>query len=249
MKEKSNIGFDRVGGSSIYSQVKTALLGMVVFLVIAACNRTPEEPWRALFNGEDLSGWEIVDGEAKPEVQQGILTVRQIDTSNYVYLMHTETFSDFILELDAKLSGELNSGILIRGIRNPRLNNGLAHGFQMEIDQSERKWTGGIYEERGRLWLTPLDGHKEALDAYKVSDWNHYRVEAIQDTFKIWVNEVPTTYLIDGKTPKGLIGFQIHKLTAGVESGLLQLKNIRIITENAEQYSREIDFPLVDTRQ
>jgi hypothetical protein len=222
---------------------------LAIISTVVSCNRTPKVPWMELFNGEDLSGWEIVDGQAEPKVVEGVITVEQVDTANFVYLLHTEILSDFILELDAKLTGELNSGILIRGIRDPLKNKGLTHGFQMEIDQSERKWTGGIYEEQGRLWLTPLDGIPEAMEAYRVSDWNHYRVEAIRDTFKIWVNEVPTTYLIDGKTKEGLIGFQIHKLSPEMEKGMLQLKNIRIITDRPQRFSRTISFPLVNTGQ
>jgi hypothetical protein len=225
----------------------TAMMGMAVILTVSSCNRTPAEPWRELFNGEDLTGWKIVDGYAEPWVEAGVLKVEQVDTANFVYLINGEVFSDYILELDVKLTGELNSGILIRGLRDPLTNNGLTHGFQMEIDQTDRKWTGGIYEERGRLWLTPLEGVPEALEAYWVSDWNHYRIEAIRDTFKIWVNEVPTTYLIDGKTGKGIIGFQIHKISPDMEPGLLQLRNIRIITESPEKYSRSISFPLVNT--
>ena len=142
----------------------------------------------------------------------------------------------------------MNSGVLIRGISDPELNNGKIHGFQMEIDQTERKWTGGIYEDAGRLWLTPLEGMEEALAAYKVSDWNHYRIEAIQDTFKIWVNGIPTTHLIDSQTDKGIIGFQIHKRAPDVDMGTLRIKKVRIITEEPEKYSERISIPPVWTQ-
>jgi hypothetical protein len=227
-------------------------IGITLFasiFIFLSCNRTQKEPWRALFNGEDLSGWEIVEGKAEPKVVNGIITVDQIDTE-FAYLMSTEIFSDFILELDAKLIGELNSGALIRGIRDPQIKNGMTHGFQMEIDQTERRWTGGVTEMNGRSWLTPLDGYPEAtLAAYKVSEWNHYRIEAIQDTFKIWVNEVPTTYLIDGMTKEGLIGFQIHRLLPENEPGTLRLKNIRIITDKPQRFSKPISFPPINTGQ
>ncbi len=87
------------------------------------------------------------------------------------------------------------------------------------------------------------EGEEEALNAYKVSDWNHYRMEAISDTFKIWVNGIPTTHMIDSKTDKGIIGFQIHKIAPGTETGILRIKNIRIITENPEKYSKDISLP------
>lgn len=87
------------------------------------------------------------------------------------------------------------------------------------------------------------EGEEEAFAAYKVSDWNHYRIEAIADTFKIWVNDIPTTHLIDSKTDKGIIGFQIHKLETNMGPGTLRIKKIRVITENPEKYSREISLP------
>ncbi len=226
--------------------VSVKLYAAALFVVIfSSCARDKAGVWQDLFNGQDLTGWEIKDGHSEVMVENGIIRAEQTDTANFPYLVSTEIFSDFILELDVKLTGTLNSGILIRGISDPLQNNGKIHGFQMEIDQTERKWTGGIYEEAGRKWLTPLEGIPEAMRAYRNSEWNHYRIEAIRDTFKIWVNDVPTTYLIDGKTSQGIIGFQIHKRATNIEIGTLRLKNIRIITEEPESYSKPISFPLV----
>ncbi|MFC2112060.1 family 16 glycoside hydrolase, partial [Bacteroidota bacterium] len=84
---------------------------------------------------------------------------------------------------------------------------------------------------------------EEAFNAYNISDWNHYRIEAISDTFKIWVNGIPTTHLIDSKTAQGIIGFQIHKRAPDIEMGTLQIKNIRVITENPWKYSQTISLP------
>jgi hypothetical protein len=88
-------------------------------------------------------------------------------------------------------------------------------------------------------------GEEEALNAYKVSDWNHYRIEAIADTFKIWVNNIPTTHLIDSKTDQGIIGFQVHKIGPETEPGILKVKSVRIITENPEKYSKDISLPAI----
>ena len=180
-------------------------------------------------------------------IEEGLLVTQQTDSLNFAYLVYTEVFSDFILECEVKLTGSLNSGILIRGISDPGLHDGRLHGFQMEIDQTKRRWTGGIYEEAGRKWLTPLKSMGEdegkALNAYQNSDWIHYRIEAITDTFKIWVNDVPTTHLIDGNTNRGFIGFLIHEIGPETESGILRIKKVRIITENPHQYSRHLSLP------
>jgi hypothetical protein len=221
------------------------MLGML--WVLSHCTSSDKDPWLKIFNGMDTDGWEIRDGSAEAWVEEGLLVTQQVDSLNFPYLVYREVLSDFILECEVKLTGPLNSGILIRGISDPGLNNGRIHGFQMEIDQTERRWTGGIYEEAGRLWLTPIkgmgEGEEEALNAYKVSDWNHYRIEAISDTFKIWVNGIPTTHLIDSKTERGIVGFQIHKTRSDTETGILRIKNIKIITENPGKYSKNISLP------
>jgi len=215
--------------------------------ILTSCASSDQEPWRDIFNGKDMGGWEIKDGFAEAWIEEDCLVTEQKDSLNFPYLVYGEEFSDYILECEVKLTGPLNSGILIRGISDPGLDNGKIHGFQMEIDQTERRWTGGIYEEAGRKWLTPIEGmgegEEEALHAYKVSDWNHYRMEAISDTFKIWVNGIPTTHLIDSKTDRGIIGFQIHKIAPGTETGVLSIKNIRIITDNPGKYSKHISLP------
>ncbi|MFY0652617.1 MAG: DUF1080 domain-containing protein [Cyclobacteriaceae bacterium] len=221
------------------------LLGTIGLLF--SCTSSTQEPWKEIFNGVDTAGWEIRDGIAEAWVENGVLMTEQVDSLHFPYLAYKEEVSDYIMECEMKLTGPLNSGILVRGVSDPSLFNGRIHGFQMEIDQSERQWTGGIYEESGRLWLTPLKdmgvGEKEAFAAYKASDWNHYRIEAIADTFKIWVNRVPTTHLIDSKTAKGIIGFQIHKIAPDEEKGILRIKNVRILTEAPEKYSKPISLP------
>lgn len=223
------------------------ILSAFILWLCYGCSSPDSEPWVEIYNEKDLTNWEVRDGTAKAWVENGLMVAEQTDSINFSYLVYKEELSDFILECDVKITGTLNSGILIRGLSDSNVHDGRVHGFQMEIDQTERKWTGGIYEELGRKWLTPLKGmgvgEEQAMNAYKVSDWNHYRIEAISDTFKIWVNDVPTTHLIDTKTSKGVIGYQIHKLESGNEMGFLRIKNVKVISENPEKYSKEMTLP------
>ena len=238
---------EKQGATKESKKIFPKVLLMGILWMFSFCNSSNEEPWREIFNGSDLAGWEIRDGAVEAWVEDGMLVTEQTDSVNFSYLVYKENLEDFILECDVKLTGPLNSGILIRATTDPELFDGRTHGFQMEIDQTERRWTGGIYEELGRKWLTPIkgmgEGEEEALNAYKVSDWNHYRIEAISDTFKIWVNGIPTTHLIDSKTDRGIIGFQVHKIDADTEKGILKIKNIRIITDNPGRYSMNISIP------
>ena len=221
------------------------LLGLL--WILSCCTSSNQQPWMQIFNGSDMDEWEIREGSVEAWLENGLMVSQQTDSLHFSYLVYKEELNDSILECEVKIVGTLNSGILIRGISDPEIRNGIIHGFQMEIDQSERRWTGGIYEEGGRKWLTPLtgmgEGESEALNAYKVSDWNHYRVEAIADTFKIWTNGVPTSHLIDSKTAKGMVGFQVHRLNPNTEKGFVKVKSFQIITENPARYSKKIALP------
>jgi aldose sugar dehydrogenase len=204
---------------------------------------TPEPKWTSLFNGINLAGWDVRDGTSTVLVDDGAMVAFHQGTSGHTYLTTEKTYGDFVLELDVKVVGDLNSGILIRGVIDPDFKGGKVHGYQMEIDQSERQWTGGIYEEMGRGWLYSLEGKEEARKAYRPSEWNHYRIEAIGDHFRTWVNGVPTLNMVDGKTAEGVIGFQIHNLPKSGGGGAVYIRNVRIIADEAGKQIQGIEIP------
>ena len=204
-----------------------------------------EPRWTSLFNGRDLSGWEVRDGSSTVLVDDGAMVAYHQDTTKHTYLATKKTYGDFILELDVKVLGDLNSGIVLRGQSDPNFRDGRLHGYQMEIDQSDRQWTGGIYEEMGRGWLYTLEGKEDVRKAYKASDWNHYRIEAIGEHFRIWVNGVPTLNMADKKTAEGVIAFQIHKLPKQGGGGAVHIRNVRIIGDEAGHQIQGISIPEV----
>lgn len=223
-----------------------AIASLATFATLSIGAPSKDQPipvWESLFNGQDLTGWKVVDGIAPVLVDDGTIVAVHQDKDAFPYLIAEETYSDFILELEVKVVGDLNSGILIRGLSDPEFRDGRIHGYQMEIDQSPRQWTGGIYEEAGRKWLYSLEGREEARPAYRPSTWNHYRVEAIGSHFKIWLNGLPVLNMIDNKTAEGLLGFQIHKIPQTGGGGYVSIRNIQIIRQHPERYSREMSIP------
>ena len=202
-----------------------------------------EPKWTTLFNGQNLDGWRIRDGDSTVLVDDGMIVAVSQDPVRESYLVTEKTYGDFILELDMKVIGKMSSGIMIRGIDDPIKPDGIITGYQMEVDQSPRQWTGGIYEERARKWLYSLEGKTEARKAYKPSQWNHYRLEAIGDHFRIWVNGIPTLNMVDSKTAEGVIGIQIHPARKPGASSILYLRNIRIIDHNAGDHINGIAIP------
>lgn len=200
--------------------------------------------WEPLFDGETLDGWEQKDGDAIYEVDNGTIKGTTVSNTPNSFLTTTEHFDDFILEYEVLLSDETNSGVQIRSNSFPEYEDGRVHGYQVEIDPSDRAWTGGIYDEARRGWLFPLEGMDEARQAYEHQEWNKFRVEAIGDTIKTWVNDVPVSHLVDDRTPSGFIGLQVHSIGDEADEGItIQWRDVKIITDNPRQFASETPVP------
>lgn len=191
------------------------------------------QKWTNLFNGKDLKGWKQLNGQAKYTVENGEIVGTTVPDTPNSFLCTEQDYGDFILELDLKVDMSMNSGIQFRSLSKPEHNNGRVHGYQMEIDPSERKWSGGIYDEAARGWLYNLNFNPEGQKAFKNGEWNKYRIEAIGSTIRTFINGIPTACLIDDMTPKGFIALQVHAIGKNAVAGKqIRWKNIRIQTEN-----------------
>lgn len=223
-----------------------AALAVLAWLIVAGCGEASKEdiPWVSLFDGETLNRWATKGGEAKYTITDGTIVGTTVHDTPNTFLTSNELYGDFILELEYLVDSTMNSGIQIRSNSIPNYRNGRVHGYQIEIDPSPRAWSAGIYDEARRGWLHPLTKNKEAQQAFKQNDWNHYRVEAIGDTLKTWINGVPAAYLIDDATANGFIGLQVHSIGDDQKAGTeIKWRNLRILTQDLEKYS--IASPLV----
>ena len=199
--------------------------------------------WEKLFNGKDLAGWERLNGTAEYTVVKGeIVGITQMNTSN-TFLATTRIFGDFILEYEIKMDEGLNSGVQIRSESRKDFNNGRVHGYQVECDDSPRAWSAGIYDESRRGWLYPLEYNQAAKKSYKRAQWNKFRVEAIGNSIRTWLNGVPCANLVDDMTPSGFIALQVHGIgKEGAKAGkTIHFKNIRILTKDLEANRTPMD--------
>ena len=225
---------------------------IVLFVVcMASCQQAKESiPWTPLINGDSTEGWTIMGGEATYKVEDGVVTgTTAADTPN-TFLTTNKMYGDFIFEIDFKVDSTMNSGIQIRSNSFPYYQNGRVHGYQVEIDPSKRAWSGGLYDEGRRKWLNTLENNPEAQKAFKQNEWNHYRVEAIADTIKTWINGVPASYLIDDKTATGFIGLQVHSIGKSLEKlgKTVMWKDAKILTENLAKYSQKSPLEPIITK-
>ncbi len=189
--------------------------------------------WKALFNGKDLKGWNQKNGIARYTVENGEIVGTTVANTGNSFLCTNDEYEDFIFEVDLKVENAMNSGIQFRSLSKPEYQNNRVHGYQMEVDPTDRAWSGGIYDEARRDWLYIPNINPEGKKAFKKGDWNRYRIEAIGNTIRTWINGIPVAYLIDNMTPKGFIALQVHAIYADMKEGMkIHWKNIRIQTAN-----------------
>jgi hypothetical protein len=195
--------------------------------------------WENLFNGKNLKDWTKLNGTAEFKVVDGtIVGVSKMNTPN-TFLATKKVYGDFILEFDFKIEDGLNSGVQFRSLSDKAFQNGRVHGYQFEIDPSKRAWTGGIYDEARRGWLYDLTQCSAARKAFKNGEWNKARIEAIGNSIRTWVNDVPVANILDEKTASGFIALQVHSIGDAAQEGkTVAWKNIRICTTGIEQEKR-----------
>lgn len=220
---------------------KNILMLIAVFMILASCKQQGPE-WKDLFNGKNLDGWVKLNGTAEYRVEDDMIVgVSEMNTPN-TFLATTETYGDFILEFDFKVDDGLNSGVQFRSLSLPEYNNGRVHGYQFEIDPSDRSWTGGVYDEARRGWIYPMNYNPEGENAFKKGEWNSARIEAIGNSIRTWVNSVECANLLDNTTTEGFIALQVHSINNEELAGkTVSWRNIRILTDNLEQYKTPVN--------
>ena len=151
----------------------------------------------------------------------------------------------FVLEYEVKVDTALNSGVQIRShqyeadttitITNSegeqverQVNKDRVYGYQVEIDPSPRSYSGGVYEEARRGWLQDLSENEEARNAFQPTEWNKFRVEAIGDTIRTYVNGVLATDLVDDEAESGFIALQVHGISEDEGPYQVMWRNIRL---------------------
>ena len=234
-------------------QIAFLFLGLI--LSVVACkqaeNSEEQEAWVSIFDGETLNGWKAVMGQAAFEVSDGeIIGIAKHGTPN-TFLVTEQLYDDFILEFDLKINHiSSNSGVMIRGQFDPEAmdGNGLVYGYQIEADPTDRAWSGGLFDERRRGWMYPLDLNPAAKAAFKMGEWNTYRIEAIGNTIKSWVNGQEAAYVVDDMDSKGFIGLQVHSIRNMEDEGQkTYFRNIRVQTENLQPTPFTGDVFVVNT--
>lgn len=187
-----------------------------------------------LFDGKTLDGWRLLGGTAEYRVVDGAIVGSTKHEKVNSFLATREDFSDFVLEYDVRQDvGPANSGVQFRSASKPEFQNGRVHGYQADIDPTDKAWSGGIYEEAERGWFYTGDMNPPGRSLYKYGEWNHFRIEAIGPRLRTWINGKPASDVIDDAHPTGFVALQIHSVDTPEEAGrTTSWKNVTLQTKN-----------------
>ncbi|MFZ4575350.1 MAG: 3-keto-disaccharide hydrolase [Phycisphaerales bacterium] len=210
--------------------MKRFLVGLC--LVLAACSAPHrgegEASDRPLFDGQTLRGWVQRGGAAAYSVEDGAIVGETRPGPHNSFLCTEGPFADFELSLEFRVDDGLNSGIQVRSASRPEGAIERVFGYQIEIDPSERAWTGGLYEEGGRGWLADLKNDPVARAAFRHGEWNAMRVLCEGDRIQTWINGVPCVDHRDALTASGFIALQVHAVGAKAEPLRVRWRSIVI---------------------
>jgi len=159
----------------------------------------------SLVAGDTLAGWKEL-GDARYVARDGIV-LGEVDGGGQSFLSTERTYGDFVLEVDVKTWTKGNSGIQIR---SHETDDGRLRGYQIEIDPSDRAWSGGLYDEYRRGWLDDSSDDPAARAAFRTDEWNRYRIECMGPWIRTWIDGVPVADWFDVADLEGVIGLQVH---------------------------------------
>lgn len=158
-----------------------------------------------LFNGKDLTGWEVY-GTEKWYVQDGLLVCESGPDKQYGYMATRNYYDNYDLTVEFKQEADGNSGVFIRSFIEEGVK---VNGWQVEVAPKGHD-TGGIYESYGRGWLVQIPDEKEEI--LKERDWNTLRIKVEGNNVTTWLNGEEMVNIDDEKigAGQGRIALQIH---------------------------------------
>jgi len=223
----------------------TIFRGKTALATVERRRPAPELPQESsvLFNGKDLTGWVVDGGNDKVwRVENGELVGKHVDQIGYdpCWLLTEQSYSDFRLQLEFKLSSGTNSGVALRAVPGEKGRVDKTKPLHAEVqilddakyrrpDGKVDSPTGSLFWNSGATYLGP----EQPADLKPIGDWNEMVIESRGDTLQVWVNgrriQNADLHKLAGqsdalpglKRPSGRIGLQQH-------TGEVRFRNVEI---------------------
>ncbi|HYZ87231.1 MAG TPA: DUF1080 domain-containing protein [Bryobacteraceae bacterium] len=189
-----------------YSALSLCLIATLCLAQNAPKVAIPGEDWVQLFNGKDLTGWEIV-GKEKWGVDDGAIHGVAL-SKEYGYLQTKNSYRDFQLSFRFKCEGRGNSGLFFHVQFKPGTPT-VTEGLQFEIDCTIMRHTGGVYSQK-RNWIVWPSPENETV--VRQDEWNEYLLKVEGNRYVSRLNGVTLVDFTDPKPewPEGPVALQLH---------------------------------------
>ena len=157
---------------------------------------------KPIFNGKDLSGWEVPDGNDEAgwyKAVEGVLKIQSGSKKKGSILWSKKKYRNFVVEFEFRMGeGRVDSGMHLR-----------------TKDQIQIGISGSLNRDMTCSPYIPGKGYPvEAKNIKKLlrpKDWNTMRIQAIGKEYTVWLQgEKVMTYKSDSAIDEGPIGIQLH---------------------------------------
>lgn len=176
-------------------------LWLAALILGAACAHAQEPDLQPIFNGRDLSGWEVPEGNVWWSVKDGICTGQSDAKKTGSILWTRKTHKDFVMEFDFRMGteGVIDSGVFLR-TDHEQIQIGISGSLKRDM-------TASPYIP-GKGYPVEADGVAELL---KADDWNRMRIRAVGPAYRVWLNgKEVMNYTSETAVESGQIGLQLH---------------------------------------
>lgn len=121
---------------------------LIIFLAALMPLGAAERGWTSLFNGKDLSGWQVNEEPETWHVEDGAI-VAHGKRSHCFYMgdFHGHSFRNFELKVDVKAAHNSNGGVYVLTQFQPKGFPG--KGFEVQVNNTyntDPRKTGSLYE-------------------------------------------------------------------------------------------------------
>jgi hypothetical protein len=190
-----------MGKVGTLAAMNSKLLCCAVFLTSATA-LVAGPKLKPIFNGKDLSGWEVPDGNDEAgwyKAVEGVLKIQSGPKKKGSILWSKKKYRNFVVEFEFRMGeGRVDSGVHVR-----------------TKDQIQIGISGSLNRDMTCSPYIPGKGYPvEAKNIKKLlrpKGWNTMRIQAIGKEYTVWLQgEKVMTYKSDSAIDEGPIGIQLH---------------------------------------
>ena len=171
-------------------------------LLVSAAALVAGPKLKPIFNGKDLSGWEVPDGNDEAgwyKAVEGVLKIQSGSKKKGSILWSRKKYRNFVVEFEFRMGeGRVDSGMHVR-----------------TKDQIQIGISGSLNRDMTCSPYIPGKGYpveaKNIKKLLKAKDWNTMRIQAIGKEYTVWLQgEKVMSYKSDSAIEEGPIGIQLH---------------------------------------